>query len=61
MMSTARDLAATLTARHMEAHELLERVAAMVDSVDPDTADWGHAGDLGYIVERLRDITGDNG
>lgn len=58
-MNNPAELAAVLANRHAEAHDLLERIAAIVDSIDPDTADWGHAGSLGSIVERLHAIAED--
>lgn len=49
------DAIAAFAALHDEAHELLTRIAAKVDSVMPDQADWGDVGDLRSIVERLRE------
>lgn len=59
--AAARKLAATLSERHAEAHRLIDKLTDMVDGINPDTADWGHAGDLGYVVDRLREITGEAG
>jgi hypothetical protein len=40
---------AALIAAHTTAHELLAELAAAIDGVDPDTANWGDIGDLNYI------------
>ena len=54
------NLTIALTGAHAEAHELMERVAAMIDRIDPDTANWGHVSDLGRIIDCLRVTLGDN-
>lgn len=51
-------LADALIVAHMEAHDLLAEVAARVDSVDPESADWGRVGDLNYINALLRQALG---
>jgi hypothetical protein len=52
------ELDATLVARHAEAHDLLTQIAAQVDGINPDTATWGNVGDLGCIIEQLRNAVG---
>lgn len=56
--TTATELEAALLARHMEIHELLAEIGNMADTVDPETANWGHVGDLGRIAQYLRYATG---
>lgn len=55
-MDNVERLAEALTAAHREAHELIEKLTAKVDSIDPHTAGWGHVGDLNYYVEKLRQL-----
>jgi hypothetical protein len=43
-------------AAHAEAHSLIEALTERVDGIDPTTANWGHVGDLTYIIERLREL-----
>ncbi len=56
-----RRLDAELIATHAEAHRLIEKLATMVDAIDPDNANWGDVGTLTYYVEKLREITGEIG
>ena len=56
--STGNDAAlAAFVARKAEIDAMLERLAAFSDdhfSVAPDDVNWGHVGDLGHVIERLR-------
>lgn len=52
------NLTTTLVERHAEIHDLLTEIASKIDDVNPDTANWGHAGDLGRIAELLRQAAG---
>lgn len=54
-------LTEALASAHMEAHRLIDKLTEQVDSVDPESANWGHVGNLQYIVERLREVTGEVG
>lgn len=57
--TTSRDqLDAALVDVHSEIHELLDAIAAKADAVDPDTANWGHVGDLQWIASQLRNAAG---
>jgi hypothetical protein len=51
-------LADALADVHSEIHELLDAIAAKADAVDPDTANWGHVGNLGWIASQLRNAMG---
>ena len=56
--STANDEAlAAFVARKAEIDALLERLAGFSDErfgVAPEEVHWGHVGDLGHVIERLR-------
>jgi hypothetical protein len=56
-----RTAADALLENHVEAHRLIQKLTAMVDSIDPETATWGHVGDMAYYVEKLREMTGEVG
>jgi len=47
-----------LLASHMEAHRLLALLAEQIDSVNPDDCNWGHVGDMNYVVGQLRETLG---
>ena len=55
---TANDQAlAAFIARKAEIDAMLERLAAFSDEhfgVAPEDVHWGHVGDLGHVIERLR-------
>ena len=53
-----RDAKRMVVERRIEARNLIHALSAKVDRIDPDAADWGNAGDLGYIIGRLRDALG---
>jgi hypothetical protein len=55
-MTATSQLENALTAAHSEAHSLIEALTTRVDGIDPTTANWGHVGDLNYIIERLREL-----
>ncbi|GAB4391078.1 hypothetical protein [Albidovulum sp.] len=45
--------------RKAEIDEMLARLQALSDdhfNVSPDDVNWGHAGSLGHIAERLREL-----
>lgn len=50
-----------LLAAHAEVHDLIEQLKVKVDSIDPESADWGHVGDMNYYAERLREMLGQVG
>ena len=56
--STANDAAlAAFVTRKAEIDAMLERLAAFSDDhfgVAPEDVNWAHVGDLGYVIERLR-------
>jgi hypothetical protein len=61
-MSKARTSAAALAAfmdRKAKIDDLIARLQSASDDhfgASPDAIDWGHAGDLGYVTERLNEI-----
>ena len=59
--STANDLAlAAFVTRKAEIDAMLERLAGVSDDhfgVAPDDVNWAHVGDLGYVIERLREAS----
>jgi hypothetical protein len=65
MMSTtyrpANDAAlAAFITRKAEIDAMLERLAAFSDDhfgVAPDDVHWGHVGDLGHVIEKLREAS----
>lgn len=48
--------AQVIAERKAEAARLMAKLAAMVNGT-PDGGDWCHAGDLGRIVEGLKELT----
>jgi hypothetical protein len=56
--STADDLAlAAFVTRKAEIDAMLEQLAGFSDDhfgVAPDDVNWAHVGDLGYVIDRLR-------
>jgi hypothetical protein len=56
--TTSDRLQAALVAQHAEIHHLLTVIGNKVDSIDPESANWGDVGNMGYIAERLRDAAG---
>ena len=47
-------------ARKREIDAMLQRLAACSDDhfgVAPDEVNWGHVGNLGYVIERLREAS----
>lgn len=57
--TAAQDLGNALIAAHAEAHDLLARLTAHVDSADPDSANWGHVADLNRVNQYLRYALGE--
>jgi hypothetical protein len=61
-MITSRSIAndqalAAFVTRKAEIDAMLERLAGLSDDhfgVAPDDVNWAHVGDLGYVIERLR-------
>lgn len=58
---TNADTAAALVLAHAEAHRLITKLTEQINAVDPDNANWGHVGDINNYVEKLREMTGENG
>ena len=50
------ELATALAGHYAEAHELIRELTEKVDSTNPDTADWGHVGDLRRVIDGLREL-----
>ena len=59
--STANDQAlAAFVTRKAEIDAMLERLAGLSDDhfgVAPDDVNWAHVGDLGYVIEKLREAS----
>jgi hypothetical protein len=55
--ATNDEALAAFVTRKAEIDAMLERLAAFSDDhfgVAPDDVNWAHVGDLGYVIERLR-------
>lgn len=56
---TARTAVDAFIARKADIDEMIERIQQMSDDhfgVNPDDVNWGHVGDLGRIVELLKEV-----
>jgi hypothetical protein len=49
-----------IAARKAEIAQLIEKLQVKV-AATPDNGQWGHAGDLGYYIEQLKNALGENG